>query len=128
MLPLCRREGIGVIPWSPLARGYLARPVGDREATDRGEVDDFARRMYDFPEADEIVRRVGEVAGERGVSRAQVALAWLLDRDGVTAPIVGSTREAHLAEAVEAVQLELTDEEKERLEAPYRPREVQGHG
>ena len=128
MLPLCRREGVGVIPWSPLARGYLARPVGEREATDRGEVDDYARRLYDVPEADEIVRRVGEVADERGVSRAQVALAWLLDRDGITAPIVGSTRETHLEEAVEAVHLELTDEEKERLEAPYRPREVRGHG
>jgi aryl-alcohol dehydrogenase (NADP+) len=128
MLPLCREEGVGVIPWSPLARGWLARPVDAREATDRGTEDDYARRMYDFPERDEIVRRVGEVAGERGVSRARVALAWLLGKEGVTAPIVGSTKAAHLEDALEALELELTEEEIERLEAPYPPREVQGHG
>lgn len=128
MLPLCREEGVGVIPWSPLARGWLARPVDAREATDRGEEDDYARRMYDFPERDEIIRRVGEVAGERGVSRARVALAWLLGKEGVTAPIVGSTKAEHLEDALGALELELTEDEIERLEAPYPPRQVQGHG
>jgi len=128
MLPLCREEGVGVIPWSPLARGWLARPPGERRATSRGEIDDFTDRMYgDFDPADEIVRRVGEVARERGVRRAQVALAWLFSREGVTAPIVGSTKIAHLEEAVGAIDLELSEEEVERLEAPYESRPVRGH-
>jgi len=127
MMPLCRQEGVGVLPWSPLARGWLARPRTEKDATDRGEVDEYALRLYDFPEADEIIRAVGEVADARGVSRAQVALAWLLGRDGVTAPIVGSTRPEHLDEAVEALGLSLTEEEQERLEAPYPPRPVRGH-
>jgi aryl-alcohol dehydrogenase-like predicted oxidoreductase len=127
MMPLCREEGVGVIPWSPLARGYLARTPAEREATARGEEDDFSRRMYDFDEREAIQEAVGAVAGARGVPRAQVALAWLLAQEGVTAPIVGATQLAHLEEAVEAVDLELTDEEIERLEAPYRPREIQGH-
>jgi len=127
MMPLCREEGIGVVPWSPLARGWLARPPAEREATTRGETDDFSRRMYDFPEREAIQRAVGEVAGGRGASRAQVALAWLLAQDGVTAPIIGATRMDHLEEAVDAVDLELDDEEIDRLEAPYRPRGIQGH-
>lgn len=127
MMPLCREEGIGVLPWSPLARGWLTRPAVDKDATDRGEIDEYALRLYDFAEADEIIRAVGEVAGERGVSRAQVALAWLLGRDGVTAPIVGATKAGHLDDAVAATELELTEEEVERLEAPYPPRPVRGH-
>lgn len=123
-LPLCREEGVAFLPWSPLARGYLARPAEDRDATDRGEADDDARRQYDFPQADDIIRRVGEVAAERGVSRARVALAWLLSREGVTAPILGTTKAAHLDDALGALDLELSEEEAERLEAPYRPREV----
>ncbi len=127
MLCLCREEGIGVIPWSPLARGYLARLPDEREATTRGEDDDYSRRLYDFPEREAIQRAVGEVAEERGVSRAQVALAWLLAREAVTAPIVGATKMRHLEDAVAAVDVKLTEEEVQRLEAPYRPREVQGH-
>lgn len=123
-LPLCREEGVAFIPWSPLARGYLARPAEAREATDRGDSDDYARRQYDFPQADDIIRRVGEVATERGVSRARVALAWLLSREGVTAPMLGTTTTAHLDDALGALDLELTEEEIKRLEAPYRPREV----
>ena len=127
MMPLCRSEGIGVLPWSPLARGWLARSVEARNATSRGETDDYAPKLYDFPEADEIVRRVGEVADARGASRAQVALAWLLSRDGVTAPIIGATKMPHLEDALGALEVELSPEEVERLEEPYPPRPVRGH-
>lgn len=128
MLPLCREEGIGVLPWSPLARGWLARPPRDKRATRRGEIDEYSRQLYeDFPEADRIIRRVGEIADERGVSRAQVALAWLLERDAVTAPIVGATKRDHLEDAAAALEVELTDDEMEQLEEPYVPRPVRGH-
>ena len=128
MMPLCRAEGVGVIPWSPLARGWLARPASEKEGTARGESDDFSNRLYDFPEADEIIRRVGRVAEARGVSRAQIALAWLMGRPGVTAPIVGATKVAHLDDALDAVDLELSDDEVASLEEPYPPRPVRGHG
>jgi len=128
MMPLCREEGVGAIPWSPLARGHLARPLDERKATTRAETDRYARGLYDFPESDEIIRRVGEIASERGVSRAQVALSWVMGKDAVTAPIVGTTKLEHLEEAIGAVEIELTEEEVERLEAPYPPREIQGHG
>ena len=127
MMPLCREEGVGVIPWSPLARGHLARPLEERKSTRRAKTDDYARGLYDFPASEEIIRRVGEIASERGVSRAQVALAWLMDKDAVTAPIVGATKLDHLEDAIGAVEVELTEEEMERLEEPYPPREVQGH-
>lgn len=127
MIPLCREEGVGVLPWSPLARGWLARPAAQKDATERGEIDEYALRLYDFAEADEIIRAVGEVAEARGVTRAQVALAWLMGRDGVTAPIVGVTKPGHLDDAVAAAELELTEEEVERLEAAYPPRPVRGH-
>ncbi|MEX2467532.1 MAG: aldo/keto reductase [Gemmatimonadota bacterium] len=128
MMPLCREEGIGVIPWSPLARGWLTRPAARKDATARGESDDFASRLYDFPEGDEIIGRVGEVAEARGISRAQVALAWLLGRPGVTAPIIGATKMAHLEDALGALDVELTEDEVARLEEPYPPRPVRGHG
>ncbi|MGD2069962.1 MAG: aldo/keto reductase [Gemmatimonadota bacterium] len=127
MMPLCRAEGIGVLPWSPLARGWLARSSEDREATARSGSDDYAQRLYDFPEADAIVGRVGRVAEERGVSRAQVALAWLLARPGVTAPIVGATKAGHLEDALSALELDLDDDEIAALEEPYPPRPVRGH-
>jgi len=127
MLPLCREAGVGVLPWSPLARGWLARPAHEKETTERGVTDTFQERLYDFSEADRIIERVGEVAVERGVSRAQVALAWLLSRPGVTAPVVGATKPRHLADAVAAVELELTEGEIARLEEPYPPRPIRGH-
>ena len=127
MIPLCREEGIGLIPWSPLARGYLARSPDELEGTSRGESDEFSRRMYAFPERIAIQQAVQEIAGELGVSRAQVALAWVLGRGGVTAPIVGATRMGHLNDALAATELRLDTEHVARLEAPYRPREVQGH-
>ncbi|SEP06536.1 aldo/keto reductase [Trujillonella endophytica] len=124
MHPLCADQGIGVIPWSPLARGRLTRDWG--EATARSETDEFGKRLYDEASDRAIVERVAEVAAQRGVSRAQVGLAWVLSRPVVTAPIVGITRDAHLDDAVAAVDLRLTDEEIARLEEPYRPHEVAG--
>jgi aryl-alcohol dehydrogenase (NADP+) len=123
MLPLCRDQGIGVIPWSPLARGRLTR---DWDATTaRLEADDFGRSLYD--ESDRaIVDRVAEVAQERGVPRAQVALAWVASRPGVVAPIVGATKPEHLDDAVAALALQLTEDEVRRLEEPYRPHQVAG--
>lgn len=127
MIPLCREEGIGMIPWSPLARGWLTRPAAEKKATERGEEETYAPRLYDFEEADAIVERVGEVAEARGVSRARVALAWVLSEPAVTAPIVGATKKGHLEDAVAATELELTDDEVRRLEEPYVPRPVRGH-
>ena len=107
---------------------YFSHPDAVRQpGGERGEIDEYALRLYDFAEADTIVERVGEVADARGVSRAQVALGWLLGREGVTAPIVGATKAGQLEEAVAATGLELTDDEVERLEAPYPPRAVRGH-
>jgi aryl-alcohol dehydrogenase (NADP+) len=124
MHPLCVDQGIGVIPWSPLARGRLTRDWG--EVTNRSEQDDFGRRLYDERSDRAIVDRVAEVAAERGVPRAQVALAWVLAKPVVTAPIVGVTKDAHLDDAVAAVDLQLTEEEIARLEEPYTPHAVAG--
>jgi aryl-alcohol dehydrogenase (NADP+) len=124
MLPLCDDQGIAVIPWSPLARGRLTRDW-DAE-TARSETDEFGRTLYlDSDRA--IVDRVAEIAAARGVSRAQVALAWVLANPSVTAPIVGATKTGHLADALAAVDLELSDEEVVSLEEPYAPRGVSGH-
>ncbi len=128
MVPQCQDMGVGVIPWSPLARGVLAGTrtrEGERRTT-RSQTDGLADSYYgqsDF----EVVDRVAEVASERGVPMAQVALAWLLQRPGVTAPIVGATRVAHLTDALAAEQLSLSPEEMRRLEEPYRPHPVLGH-
>ena len=123
VLPLCADQGIGVIPWSPLARGRLARAWD--EDTERSSTDAFGRTLY--VESDRtVVERVGEVAGELGVSRAQVALAWLLAKPVVTAPIVGATRVSHLEDAVAAVELGLDDDVVARLEEPYTPHVVAG--
>jgi len=129
MLPLCREEGIGVIPWSPLARGFLA---GNRTAdkggeTTRSRTDDFAHQMYYAPSDFRIVERVQEVAARRGVTPAQVALAWLIRKPGVTAPIVGATRLEQLEQAVAALDLVLTPEDCASLEELYEPHRVLGH-
>ncbi|HWA93093.1 MAG TPA: aldo/keto reductase [Terracidiphilus sp.] len=127
MMGLCQEEGIGVIPWSPLARGRLVR-AWDAEATKRLETDAFGKQMYaQTADADHgVVDRVGEVAEKRGVPRAQVALAWLLAKPGVTAPIVGATKPHHLQDAVDALKVKLTDEELKLLEEPYVPHPVLG--
>src|SRR6478752_561327 len=122
MMPLCRDQGIGVIPWSPLARGKLARPW-DAEATKRTESDEVMARLYGKTGNDDkkVVDRVGEIAKARGVSRSQVGLAWLLQVPGLTAPIVGATKDVHLTEAIAAVKLKLTPAEVAALEEPYVP-------
>jgi len=129
MIPLCLDQGVGVIPWSPLARGVLAgnRGRGDERRTTRSGTDDFANYLYAQPTDFAVVDRVAEVAAGRGTSPAQVALAWLLGRPGVTAPIVGATKPEHLADALAAEELALTDEEVARLEEPYVPHPVLGH-
>ncbi|MCZ2847154.1 aldo/keto reductase [Modestobacter sp. VKM Ac-2978] len=123
MLPLCADEGIGVIPWSPLARGRLTRDWDSQ--TNRSETDEFGSRLYN-DEDRVIVERVAEVAEARGVPRAQVALAWVLGKPVVTAPIVGVTKDRHLDDAVAAVELRLSAEEIARLEEPYTPHAVVG--
>jgi len=128
MIPQCIDQGVGVIPWSPLARGVLTgnRTRSGEKRTTRANTDGFADHLYS--QADfEVVDRCAEVAGERGVPPAQVALAWLLGRPGVTAPIVGATKVEHLDDALAAEQLSLSDEEVERLEEPYVPHAVAGH-
>jgi len=118
MFPLCADEGVGAIPWSPLARGRLARQWGT--TTSRSSTDEFGSTLYD--EADKaVVDAVGEVARARGLPRAQVALAWVMRNPVVTAPIVGATKPGHLTDAVAALDVQLTDDEVTALEAPYRP-------
>jgi aryl-alcohol dehydrogenase (NADP+) len=125
MMPLCADQGIGVIPWSPLARGKLTRDW-DVE-TERSRTDEFGKTLYDTSASDRvIVERVAQVAAERGVPRAQVALAWMLSKPFVTAPIVGATKPHHLADAVAAVDLALSAEEIRRLEEPYTPHDIAG--
>lgn len=128
MLPLCADQGIGVIPWSPLARGRLARPYEAAPTTERAATDAFGQTLYaKTEEADRaILEAVGRVAEARGVPRAQVALAWLLAKPTVTAPIIGATKPHHLEDAVGAVGLRLTPDEIQALEAPYVPHPVAG--
>jgi aryl-alcohol dehydrogenase-like predicted oxidoreductase len=128
MIPQCRDQGVGILPWSPLARGLLAgskTAAGERRTT-RASTDPFLDSLYqpelDFP----VIDRAGEVAAERGVSTAQVALAWLLHKPDVTAPIVGATKPEHLEDALAAEQLALSGDEIERLEDPYVPHAVSG--
>lgn len=128
MLRLCAAEGIGVIPWSPLARGRLARSTQDQESGVRAKTDNYARSLYKSTEtADrEVIDRVGRVAMARGVSRAQVGLAWLLSKPVVTAPIIGATKPHHLEEAAQAVQLKLSEDEIATLEEAYVPHPIAG--
>ncbi len=130
MIPQCIEEGIGVIPWSPLARGVLAgtRTREGARQTTRADSDQFTDYLYSQPTDFDVVERVAEVAAELDVSPAQVALAWLLHKRGVTAPIVGATKPGHLHDALAAEQLTLSDEEISRLEEPYVPHPVLGHG
>jgi len=130
MLPLCREEGIGVIPWSPLARGFLSgnRARGDRQAdTVRSKTDEYARELYCSDADFTIAERVVSLAERRGVKPTQVALAWLLAKPGVTSPIVGASKLAHLDDAVAAAGMRLTSDEQALLEEPYRPLAVLGH-
>ncbi|MEU3034886.1 aldo/keto reductase [Streptomyces griseoaurantiacus] len=124
MLPLCADQGVGVLPWSPLARGRLTRDWD--EDTTRSRTDNFGRTLYG--EGDRrIAEAVAAIAAERGLPRARIALAWLLHRPTVTAPIVGATKASHIEDAVAALDVELTDKDLERLEQPYEPHAISGH-
>jgi aryl-alcohol dehydrogenase (NADP+) len=130
MMPLCREEGIGVIPWSPLARGFLSgnRKRGDRTAdTIRSKTDQYATELYHSDADYTIADRVTALAAARGVKPTQIALAWLLAKPGLTAPIVGASKLPHLDDAIGAVDLRLSEAEIARLEEPYRPLGVLGH-
>ncbi len=128
MIPLCQAEGVGLIPWSPLARGFLAgnRCREDKGETTRAKSDDFAHRLY-YQDSDfTVAERVGEIAAARGVPAARVALAWMLGKPGITAPIIGATKPHHLSDAVASLELTLSPEEVKRLEEPYQPHAVLG--
>ena len=129
MLPLCRSEGIGVIPWSPLARGFLSgnRSSQDWGETSRAKSDGFAHEMY-YQESDfNVVERVVEIAEQKGVTPSQIALAWLLHQPGVTAPIIGASRMTHLEQDVAAIEIDLSVGELDRLGEPYQPHPILGH-
>ena len=129
MNPLCAYEGVGLVPWSPLARGFLsgARTRAGAKESARARSDEFADNMYYKPEDFDVLEACVAVARERGAKPAQVALAWLLAQPGVAAPIVGATRLEHLDDLVAATTLRLSDEETKRLEAPYKPHAILGH-
>jgi aryl-alcohol dehydrogenase (NADP+) len=129
MIPLCRDEGVGLLPWSPLARGFLA---GNRRAegygdTERAKTDDLAQRYYYQPSDFAIVDRVTEIAAKRGVPNAQIALAWILRQPGVTAPVIGASKMRHLDDAVAALDIGLDDSELNALAESYQPHPVLGH-
>ena len=123
MLPLCLDQGVGVIPWSPLARGLLTRDFD--ESTSRSETDEFGKTLYSTANR-EIIERVGAIAAQRGVARAQIALAWVAHHPAVTAPIVGATKPQHLEDAIASTDIVLTADEIRSLEAPYTPQPVSG--
>ncbi|WP_420182599.1 aldo/keto reductase [Haloarcula sp. KBTZ06] len=128
MLPLCEKENVGVMPWSPLARGYLTRPHEQVEETVRGETDDYAREHpYYEGNGREVNERVQELADEYDASMAQIALAWVLDKEWVDAPIIGTSSLEHLEEAVAALEIDLSASDVEWLEEPYEPVRVSGH-
>jgi aryl-alcohol dehydrogenase (NADP+) len=129
MLPLCRAEGIGVIPFSPLARGFVA---GNRRKEDLGETvrartDDYSQRQYYRPQDFAVVKNITEVANARGVGNAQVALAWVLQQPGITAPIIGASKMQHLDDAVEALNIRLDEAELKALGSAYEPRAIMAH-
>lgn len=127
MLPLCAKENVGVMPWSPLGAGYLTRPHEQFDATTRGEHEEDVGRPYKEGGGVEVNERVQELADEKGYSMAQVSMAWLLHKDVVTTPILGTSSVEHLESAVEAFDIDLSDSEMEYLEEPYQPVRVSGH-
>ena len=128
MLPLCAKEGIGVMPWSPLARGYLTRPDEEIDATTRGETEEHMyRHPYREGGGTTVNERVAELADEKGVKMAQIALSWLFHKEWVDTPIVGTTSVEHLEDAVEALDIDLSQSDIDWLEEPYEPVRVSGH-
>jgi aryl-alcohol dehydrogenase-like predicted oxidoreductase len=130
MMGLCASEEVGVIPWSPLARGRLARPLEEQSVSDRIGKDEFGKTLYtkSVESNRQVIERVGEVAAAHKVPRAQVTLAWMLHKPYVTSPIIGATRPQHLEDAIGALELKLSAEEIGRLEEPYVPHSVSGFG
>jgi aryl-alcohol dehydrogenase (NADP+) len=130
MIPYCIDEGVGIIPWSPLARGFVAgnRARGEKTGeTTRAKSDEYAQKMYYQPSDYDVVDCITEVAGQRGVSNAQIALAWLLHQPGVTTPIIGASKLHHLEDLMKAIDLKLTDDEIKKLGEAYKPHPVLGH-
>ena len=127
MVPLCEREGIGMVPWSPIGAGYLARPYEQDDATTRGEHETALGRPYREGGGEEINRRVEQLADEKGVKMAQIALCWVAGKEVVDAPIVGTSSVEHLEEAVEALDIDLSQSDIDWLEEPYEPVRVSGH-
>ena len=127
MLPLCADQKVAVIPWSPLARGVLTRKTAERNNTERAQTDAFGKSLYTADSDQDIVNAVTQIAEQRGVPNAQVAMAWMLTKPVITSPIIGASKPGHLEDAVAALSLKLTDEEIKKLEEPYQPHSVQGH-
>jgi aryl-alcohol dehydrogenase (NADP+) len=129
MIPFCLDQGVGLIPWSPLARGFLtgSRSKQDYGETARAKTDVYAHRMYYRDDDFAIVERVAELAGKRGATPAQIALAWILHKPGIVSPIIGATKMNHLEEAIAAVDIALSDEEITYLEELYQPHPIRGH-
>ena len=127
MIPLCRAEGVGLIPWSPLARGVLAG--NRRSGTVRSRTDEYAKRLYEGTAASDerVIERVETVAAAHGVAPARIALAWLLHKPGIVAPMIGASKPHHLPDAVAALTIKLTSEEIATLEEPYLPHPIAGH-
>lgn len=129
MIPLCRDQGVGLIPWSPMARGFFAgdRKRGGGGETERANSDPFANNLYFREEDFTVADRAAEVAKERGVTASQIALAWVLNKSHIHSPIVGATKMEHLEQAIAALDIKLSDDEIKRLEEPYKPHPVLGH-
>jgi aryl-alcohol dehydrogenase (NADP+) len=129
MIPLCRDQGIGIIPWSPLARGFLAsnRTRDKKGQTTRSKSDPFAYELYYRDEDFTVAERTVELAKRRGVEPTQIALAWLLHQPGLTAPMIGASKPHHLPEAIAALEVKLSDEDCKYLEEPYVPHPVLGY-
>jgi aryl-alcohol dehydrogenase (NADP+) len=127
MIPLCLDQGVGLIPWSPMARGFFAKKRGQEAETSRGKSDPFAKELYYREEDFTVSERADEIAQGRGVTASQIALAWLLNKPQIASPIIGATKMDHLEQAIAALEIKLSDEEAKRLEEPYKPHPVLGH-
>lgn len=128
MIPCCIDQGVGLIPWSPIARGFLGRTRASGDSTIRSQTDQYAHDMYYRDEDFDVAERAQEIAKERGVMPSQLALAWVLNKPYITAPIIGSSKIEHLDQAIAALEIKLSPEEITQLEEPYRPHRVLGHG
>jgi aryl-alcohol dehydrogenase (NADP+) len=127
MIPLCRDQNVALIPWSPLARGYLTRDKASLKDTLRANTDDFGKMLYNNPADMDIIERNSEVAGRLGVNPAQTALAWVLSQPGITSPIIGASKVSQLEDALSAIELELSEADQKYLKEAYTPHPILGH-